>query len=66
MSLHPQQNYIVPAETANVAKAIFPTGNLCITMADCLHSFICDQDFSALFYPHLVQAGLVLASAAMA
>jgi transposase len=24
MSLHPQQNYTVPAETANVARAIFP------------------------------------------
>lgn len=49
MSLHPQQNYTVPVETANVARAIFPKGNLCITMADRLSSFLCDQDFSALF-----------------
>lgn len=49
MSLHPQTGYVVPAETAKVAKAIFPKGNLCITMADCLSSFLCDQDFSALF-----------------
>jgi transposase len=49
MSLHPQSCYIVPAETANVARAIFPKGNLCITMADRLSSFLCDQDFTALF-----------------
>ena len=49
MSLHPQPGCTVPAETAKVARAIFPKGNLCITMADCLSSFLCDQDFSALF-----------------
>ena len=49
MSLRPQSNYIVPAETAKVAKAIFPKGNLCITMADHLGSFVSDQDFSTLF-----------------
>ncbi|MDZ4876545.1 MAG: IS1182 family transposase ISNpu1 [Chroococcidiopsis cubana SAG 39.79] len=49
MSLHPQSNYAVPAQTAQVARAIFPKGNLCITMADCLSSFLCDEDFSALF-----------------
>lgn len=40
MSLHSQPTYIVSAETANVARAIFPKGNLCITMADHLSSFI--------------------------
>jgi len=49
MSLHPQTQYVVPEETAKVAKAIFPKGNLCITMADYLSSFLCDQDFSTLF-----------------
>ncbi len=49
MSLHPQSEYVVPAETAKVARAIFPKGNLGITMADRLSSFLCDQDFSALF-----------------
>lgn len=36
MSLNPQTQYVVPAETVKVAKAIFPNGNLCITMADCI------------------------------
>jgi transposase len=49
MSLHPLSQYIVPAETAKVARAIFPKGNLCITMADRIRPFLCDQDFSALF-----------------
>lgn len=49
MSLQPQTEYVVPAETAKVARAIFPKGNLCITMADAFSSFLCDQDFSELF-----------------
>ena len=49
MSLHPLSQYVVPAETAKVARAIFPKGNLCITMADRIRPFLCDQDFSALF-----------------
>jgi transposase len=57
MSLHPQTQYVVPEETAKVAKAIFPKGSLCITMADCLSSFLCDQDFSTLF-PSQGQPGI--------
>lgn len=49
MSLHPQTDYTVPAETAKVARAIFLKGNLCITMVDSLSFFLCDHDFSALF-----------------
>lgn len=49
MSLRPQPHLAVPAETAKVARAIFPKGNLWITMADRFSSFLCDQDFSPLF-----------------
>ena len=49
MSLQPQAQYVVPQETAKVAHAIFPQGNLCITMADTLTEFLCDQDFSEIF-----------------
>jgi transposase len=51
MSLQPQVQYTVPAETARVANAIFPNDNLCITMAETLHQYFRDQDFEAL-YPH--------------
>lgn len=49
MLLNPQPSHTVLAETAKVAKAIFPKGNLCITMAGHLGSFMSDQDFSRLF-----------------
>lgn len=49
MSLQPQAAYRVPAETARVARAVFPQGNLCITLADSLGAFLSDQDFSHLF-----------------
>ncbi len=42
MLLHPQPGYTVPAETGFVARAIFPKGNLCITMADRLSYFLSD------------------------
>ncbi len=34
MSLQPQVFYLVPEETARVARAIFPTGNLVMRMYD--------------------------------
>ena len=49
MSLQPQLQYVVPAETARVAHAIFPKGNLCITLAETLSEFVSDQDFSEIF-----------------
>ncbi len=49
MSLQPLTQYVVPKETAKVARAIFPQGNLCITMADTLSEFLSDRDFSQLF-----------------
>jgi len=47
MSLHLQTDHVVPAETAKVAKAIFPRATSAST-ADTLSSFLCDQDFSTL------------------
>lgn len=49
MSLRPQTQYFVPAETAKVANAIFSKDNLCIAMADTLHEFFSDRDFDALY-----------------
>ncbi len=49
MSLQPQSQYVVPAETAKVAHAVFVKGNLCITIADTLSEFLNDRDFSELF-----------------
>ena len=49
MSLHPQAQYVAPVETAKVAHAAFPKGNLCMTMADTLGTFLSDEAFSELF-----------------
>ena len=49
MSLNTQAQYVVPAETSKIVHAIFPKGNLCMTMADALGEFLRDQDFSELF-----------------
>jgi transposase len=50
MSLQPQAVYLVPAETARVARAAFPKGNnLAIRMRDHLGSIFDDQQFADLF-----------------
>ncbi len=49
MSLHPQVVYLVPAETARVAHAIFPKGNRYMRMYDTLGTIFQDRDFAALF-----------------
>jgi transposase len=49
MSLPPQSEYRVPLETARVAKAVFPDGNIYLTLADSLGAFLADEDFTSLF-----------------
>ena len=49
VSLQPQAQYSVPIETANVARTVFPQGNLCMTMSERLSEFIDDETFSHLF-----------------
>ncbi len=49
MSLQPQVVYLVPNETARVARAIFPAGNLVMRMYDDLGMLFHDRDFTDLF-----------------
>ena len=49
MSLQPQAFYSVPEETARVARAIFPKGNICLQCADTFGALFQDQEFGALF-----------------
>jgi transposase len=49
MSLQPQLVYLVPAETARVARAAFPTGNLYMRMYDTLGIIFDDAQFAPLF-----------------
>ncbi len=49
MSLHPQPIPPVPSETARVAKAAFPNGNIYVKIRDTLGSIYVDEDFTDLF-----------------
>jgi transposase len=49
MSLHPQVAYIIPEETARVARAAFPKGNLYMQMHDQLGMLYTDRMFADLF-----------------
>lgn len=49
MSLQPQALYCVPEETARVARAIFPEGNLVMRMYDELGMLFRDTDFADMF-----------------
>ena len=48
MSLQPQLFYLLPEETARVAQAAFPHGNVSMRMYDTLGTFFRDRDFAAL------------------
>jgi transposase len=64
MSLRPQAIYVVPEDTARVARAAFPRGNPYLRMHDELGRLYADQDFTALF-PVLGQPALAPAQLAL-
>jgi transposase len=49
MSLKPQNSYVVPQDTAEVAQAIFPNGHLYLKMYNAFGTLFQDDDFAALF-----------------
>lgn len=49
MSLRIQDSYVVPEKTAEVARAVFPNGNIYLTLFDTFGSLFADPDFAALF-----------------
>jgi len=49
MSLHAQPIYTVPEKTVEIARAIFPNGNLYMKLFDTFGSLFTDQDFALLF-----------------
>lgn len=49
MSLHPQPIPPVPEDTARVARAAFPKGNIYLQIRDTLGSIYVDEDFADLF-----------------
>ncbi len=49
MTLHQQQEFSIPEETARVARAAYPKGNLYMKMRDALGTIYQDQSFAHLF-----------------
>jgi transposase len=49
MTLHPKNYWEVPQETARVARASFPKGNVYMKMHDELGTIYCDSDFQELY-----------------
>lgn len=49
MSLQLRSTYVVPEDTARVARAAFPKGNLCLRLYDELGTIFTDHDFADLF-----------------
>jgi transposase len=49
MSLDMKRTYVVPEQTAQVARAIFPKGNPVMRLYDELHMIVADRDFADLF-----------------
>jgi len=49
LSLNKQPIYIVPEKTAEIARAIFPDGNLYMKLFDTFGSLFSDQDFEQVF-----------------
>ena len=49
MSLHPHAVYPMPTETQQVARAAFPNGTLCLSIADVLGPIYADAQFTDLF-----------------
>ena len=49
MSLQPQSRREVPRETARVARAVFPKGNVYMDLHDTFGSLYEDEDFISLY-----------------
>jgi transposase len=49
MTLRPQAVYLVPEETARVARVAFPRGSMFMRMRECLGMIYDDQTFAALY-----------------
>jgi transposase len=52
MTLHTRDHYTIPPETARVARAAFPKGNVYMTMRDKLDLWYKDSSFASLFESH--------------
>jgi len=65
MTLHPLDQWVVPTETARVAGAAFPKGNVYMKMYDCLGQLYVDSNFQQLFPARCGQSAISPAKLAL-
>jgi transposase len=65
MTLHPKNHWEVPEETARVARASFPKGNMYMKMYDELGTLYLDSDFKELFPARCGQSAISPAKLAL-
>ena len=65
MTLHPKNHWDVPKQTAQVAYASFPKGNIYMKMHDELGNIYTDKDFQDLFPARCGQSAISPASLAL-
>lgn len=58
MTLHPIEQWQIPAETVRVAQAAFPKGNIYMKMYSQLGQLYLDSDFQAIYRSHCGQLAL--------
>jgi transposase len=58
MTLHPIEQWQIPAQTVRVAQAAFPKGNIYMKMYEQLGQLYLDSDFQALYRSHCGQLAL--------
>ena len=58
MTLHPLDLWVIPKETAPVARAAFPKGNVYMMMYDQLGQLYVDRDFQSLFPSNCGQSAM--------
>ena len=58
MTLHPQEQWTIPAETVRVAEAAFPKGNTYMAMYEQLGQLYYDEDFQQLYPARCGQSAL--------
>lgn len=55
MTMHPQSKWNIPTQTQAVARAVFPEGNIYLTIADQLGQLYEDEQWKTLYNSHCGQ-----------
>jgi transposase len=65
MTLHPRDLWVIPSETARIARAAMPKGNVYMMMYEQLGQLYVDRDFQSLFPAECGQSAISPAKLAL-